>query len=311
MAQRRLDAAKARLEEARARLERAVKEAERTRALARRGSATLSELDRTVADETAAREAARSLEQQVKIRKLEISTARLQARLLRDRLEDYAWEEGAYREQMKGIEAGLAALRDDLRRTAVKAPVDGVLLKRYRESEQVLPAGTPLLEIGDLSQLDVEADFLSEDAAHMEVGMPAEIFGRALGDDVVPAKVKRIYPAAFEKTSSLGVEQQRVTVLFEVARDALPRGDQYRVQVRVILEERKDAVVAPEGALFRVEGGWAVYRVEGGKAELARVATGLRDGRSREITAGLETGDVVVLHPDETIESGARIAPLE
>ena len=54
------------------------------------------------------------------------------------------------------------------------APAGGVLLKRYRESEQVLAAGTPLVEIGDLARLEVEADFLSEDVAHMKVGMAAE-----------------------------------------------------------------------------------------------------------------------------------------
>ncbi|MGB1879680.1 MAG: HlyD family efflux transporter periplasmic adaptor subunit, partial [Gammaproteobacteria bacterium] len=37
--------------------------------------------------------------------------------------------------------------------------------------EQFLAAGTPLLEVGDLNRLEVEADFLSEDVAHMRVGM--------------------------------------------------------------------------------------------------------------------------------------------
>lgn len=311
MAERQLNATKSQLEEAKARRERASKEADRTRQLNRRGSATASDLDRAVADEKSSAEEVHSYEQRVKIRELEISTARLHTRLLQDRLEDYEWEKGAYREQIRGLESGLAALRDDLRRTGVTAPAGGVLLKRFRESEQVLAAGTPLLEIGDLSRLEVEADFLSEDVAHMRVGMQAEIFGRALGEEVVPAKIKRIYPAAFEKISSLGVEQQRVTVLFDVAEGALPRGDQYRVQVRVILESRADAIVAPEGALFRADGRWHVYRVESNRARLCAVETGLRDGRSREITSGVQPGDSLILHADETIVDGTRVAPLE
>jgi HlyD family secretion protein len=311
MAERQLNATRSQLEEAKARRERARKEADRTRQLNRRGSATASDLDRAVADEKASAEEVHSYEQRVKIRELEISTARLATRLLQDRLEDYEWEKGAYREQISGLESGLAALRDDLRRTGVTAPAGGVLLKRFRESEQVLAAGTPLLEIGDLSRLEVEADFLSEDVAHMRVGMQAEIFGRALGEKIVPAKIKRIYPAAFEKISSLGVEQQRVTVLFDVAEGALPRGDQYRVQVRVILESRADAIVAPEGALFRADGRWHVYRVEASRARLCAVETGLRDGRSREITSGVEPGDTLILHADETIADGTRVRPLE
>ena len=66
----------------------------------------------------------------------------------------------------------------------------------------MLAAGTAILEIGDLQKLEVEAEFLSEDVAHMKVGMAAEIFGRALGDRVVPGKIRLIHPAAFLKIPS-------------------------------------------------------------------------------------------------------------
>jgi HlyD family secretion protein len=177
------------------------------------------------------------------------------------------------------------------------------------ESEQVVAVGTPLLEIGDLRQLEVEADFLSEDAAHMRAGMPAEIFGRALGNEVIQGKIRRIHPAAFEKISSLGVEQQRVTVVVGFEPGQVPLGDRYRVEVRVVLDERGDALLVPEGALFRRVGKWHVFVVEGGRARLRAVETGLRDGRRREILQGLREGETLVLHP-ESIDDGARVEPL-
>ena len=307
VAARELQAMGNRLEEARARLERAAKEAERTRVLARRESATVSDLDRAEADEKAAQEAVRALEQQVKIRELEISTATLHTQLLRDRLQDFEWEKGEYRERIKALQAGMTAVRDDLQRTRVVSPTTGVILKRHRESEGFLEAGAPLLEIGDLAQLEVEADFLSEDAAHMQIGMKAEIFGRALGGRIVAATIQRIHPAAFEKISSLGVEQQRVTVIFAIARGALPLGDQYRVEVRVILDQKDDVLIAPEAALFRLAGRWHVFVARDGRAELREIETGLRDGRNREVLAGLTAGESVIVHPDPSLADGSRI----
>jgi len=153
----------------------------------------------------------------------------------------------------------------------------------------------------------VEADFLSEDVAHMKPGMAAEIFGRALADKTVAATIQRIHPSAFEKISSLGVEQQRVTVVFAIARGELPLGDQYRVEVRVILDAKADVLLAPEGALFRMAGRWHVFIVEDGRAALREIETGLRDGRNREVVAGLSAGDRVVVHPDSALTDGGRV----
>jgi len=307
VADRELAATRNQLEEARAVLERVQKEAERTRALVRRESATASDLDRAEADEKAGLESVHAYEQRVKIRELEVATARLRTKLLRDRLQDFEWEKGEYRERIKALQAGMTAVRDDLRRTRVVSPIDGVVLNRYQESEQFLQAGARLLELGDLTQLEVEADFLSEDVAHMEIGMAAEIFGRAVGEATVPATIQRIHPAAFEKISSLGVEQQRVTVVLAIERGALPLGDQYRVEVRVILDAKQDVLTAPEGALFRIKGRWHVFVESNGRIELRAIETGLRDGRNREVVSGLEEGDRVVLHPHSALADGSRV----
>ena len=50
----------------------------------------------------------------------------------------------------------------------VLAPVDGVVLRRLRESESVVPAGEPLVEIGDPGHLEIVADLLSTDAVRVK-----------------------------------------------------------------------------------------------------------------------------------------------
>lgn len=303
-----LDVAKRELEAAKAALVKAQKDLTRTKAALESGTGSSEDVDAAEAEEIRARESVGAGEVRVQIAGLEIRAKKLDTAILEARLKDFDWEEKDYAAQMASLDAALAALKDDLSRTEVKSPVAGVVLNVLQKSEQVVQAGTALLEIGDLSQLEVEADFLSEDAAHMRVGMPAEIFGRAL-PQAIAGKVKRIHPAAFRKISSLGVEQQRVTVVLGFEPGQVPLGDRYRVEVRVILDERADAVLVPEGALFRRGGTWHVFVVEGGRARPRAVETGLRDGRRREILSGLRDGETVVLHP-ESIDDGARVEPL-
>ena len=253
----------------------------------------------------------RAQEVRIKIAQLAISATQLNRTTIEARLDDFAWEEKAYEQQIQALKASLETLRDDLQRAEITAPTSGVVLRLLQESETVVAPGTPLLEIGDLSKLEVEVDFLSEDAAHMRAGMRAEVYGRALGDRVLAGRVDRIHPSAFEKISSLGVEQQRVYVIVAFDPEDTGLGDRFRVEARVILEERSDVVLVPEGALFRQQDAWHVFVVDGEAVRLRRVETGLRNGRVREALDGLAAGDRVVLHPGDALEEGTRVKVLE
>ena len=97
------------------------------------------------------------------------------------------------------------------------SPVDGVVLRRLRESEAVVPAGEPLLEVGDPRELEVVTDYLSNDAVRMRAGQSA-LIDRWGGDRPLRGRVLRVEPSGFTKISALGVEEQRVNVIME------PRG---------------------------------------------------------------------------------------
>lgn len=83
--------------------------------------------------------------------------------------------------------------------------------RRLRVSEAVVPAGDILLEIGDLSTLEVVADYLSTEAVQLRPGMPV-LIDQWGGDGALSGRIRRIEPAGFTKVSALGVEEQRVNV---------------------------------------------------------------------------------------------------
>lgn len=191
----------------------------------------------------------------------------------------------------------------------IRSPAAGTVLSVPQESENVLPAGSPLILVGDPTHVEVVAEFLSQDAVRMRPGAPAMV--ENWGGAPLAATVERIEPVARMKISALGVEEQRTNVIlqFTDAAAAAGLGHDYRVDVRVTIEEVKDVVRAPLGALVRHDEGWAVYRVLEGRVSFQPVTTGIADTSYREIKQGLAAGDTVILFPGATIEDGLRVKP--
>jgi HlyD family secretion protein len=191
----------------------------------------------------------------------------------------------------------------------VVAPVNGVVLKRLRESESVVPAGEPLLEIGDPQRLEVVSDLLSTDAVRVAPGSQVSIEQWG-GGQPLRARVRRVEPSGFTKVSALGVEEQRVNVIIDFAeRAAAVRalGDSYRVEVRIIVWEGQDVVKASIGSLFRRGNDWAVFVVDGNRARLQIVELGQRNAEEGQILRGVEAGQAIVLHPPDTLTDGTRV----
>ena len=194
---------------------------------------------------------------------------------------------------------------------SVTAPVDGVILRRVRESETVAPAGDPLLEIGDPRQLEIVSDLLSTDAVRVQPGarVMIEQWG---GSRMLEAKVRRVEPSGFTKISALGVEEQRVNVVIDFVDPAeawVALGDAYRVEVRIVIWEAASVLKVPTSALFRVADKWAVYIVEGDLAKETLVELGRQTGQEAEVLSGLTDGTTVVVHPGDTLTDGARVEP--
>ncbi|HEX2643286.1 MAG TPA: efflux RND transporter periplasmic adaptor subunit [Thermoanaerobaculia bacterium] len=191
----------------------------------------------------------------------------------------------------------------------VRSPVDGVVLRRLRESEAVVVAGEALVEVGDPRDLEIVADLLSTDAAQIRPGQPVEIEQWG-GGTVLAGRVRRIEPSGFTKISALGVEEQRVNVIIDLA-DPPARwaglGDGFRVETRVVLWERQDVLQVPASSLFRDEKGWEVYAVKGGQVERRHVEVGRQNGLRAEIVSGLEAGESVVLHPSTDVRDGIEV----
>jgi HlyD family secretion protein len=236
--------------------------------------------------------------------------ADLASQRLRGSIDDNEFMRQVYDAEIENLESQVRRLQDDLQKATITSPVDGVILEKFIEDSRVLAAGSPLLRIGDMSTIEIECDVLSEEVGRVSVGDPVEITGKALNDEIIMGKVKRIYPAGFKKISSLGIEQQRVRTILEFDNAAAQLRPGTSVDVRIITNEVVDAVAVPERATFRSDSGWAVFVVEDGEATLAPVEITLKNDDWAAIASGLTAGQTIVAEPKSELEDGMSVSPL-
>jgi HlyD family secretion protein len=221
-------------------------------------------------------------------------------------LKSYDREE--YQQQIQQAEAELAIAERNLARAKIISPIDGVVLERHRTRRQFLPAGTPLLRLGRLEDMEIIAEVLTERATRISKDDPVEIYGEAIPDGPVRGEVLQVYPAGFEKVSSLGVEQQRVKVAVKLLERPPRLGVGFRVHVRIFHDKASGTLTIPRTALFRgPDGGWQVFVVRDGKVALRNVKLGLMTDDRAQVTAGLDARDDVIAKPGGDISSGLRV----
>jgi HlyD family secretion protein len=279
-------------EQARAVAELEFAEAELARAerLATRGAVSQRDLDRANLTVRTARAALATAEATVEIRRFELESARAGL-----------------------IGPGASGGDSDGRLCCVDvvAPVSGRVLHVVHESESVVVAGTPLVEVGDSRDLEVVVDLLSSDAVRVTEGAEVAIEDWG-GRSALSGRVRHVEPTGFTKVSALGIEEQRVNVLIDFT-DPPDRwrdlGHNYRIEAHIVAWRGEDVLKMPLGALFRDGDRWAVFVAESGRAQLRHVEIDHSNGREAQITAGLSEGDTVILHPSDLIMDGVRIVP--
>jgi len=192
----------------------------------------------------------------------------------------------------------------------VLAPTGGRVLRVVEESERVIVAGAPLVEVSNPGNLEVVIELLSTDAVKVSPG--ARVFIEAWGGpEALEARVRLIEPSAFTKVSALGIEEQRVNVIADLTEPSNVLGDGYRVEGRIVVWHSDSVLQVPVSTLFRRGDVWSLFVVEDGRARLRTVEVGERTPVTAEIKSGVQAEAVVIVHPANEITDGARVEPRE
>lgn len=268
----------------------------RYRTLTATGAAAQARLDQ-------AERAKRSADAHVDTAKAAISMREAELANARARLIEF--------DQRTGAPEGIVAAGETI---PLSAPISGRVLRVLQESEMTVSPGQPILEIGDTSNdLEVIAELLSTDAVQVKAGDQV-IIDKWGGDEPLQGVVERVEPWGFTKFSALGVEEQRVNIIIRFAdplEQRIALGHGYRVEVQIVVWQSADALIIPSSALFRMNGGWAVFKVQGGRARQVEVSVRHSNGPQTAIEAELSDEDLIVPYPASELKNGSRVKQRE
>lgn len=197
--------------------------------------------------------------------------------------------------------------------TEIRAPFDGVVLNKNANVGDIITpfsnaAGSQgaVVTMADMTTLEVEADVSESNLAKAAIGQPVEITLDALPDSRFRGNIAGIVPTVdrakatvmtkirFEKLDPriLPEMSAKVTILSQAATDA---------------EQKPVLAINPKTVLDR-QGKKVVFRVKDDQVEMINVTLGRKIGDNQEVTANLQSGDKLVLQPNDKLDAGKKVS---
>jgi len=152
----------------------------------------------------------------------------------------------------------------------------------------VVAPGTAILEIGDPSDIEIEAEYSSRDAVAIKPGTPVEVDQWGGDTPLAAESCAGSSPPHFTKVSALGVEEQRVIVLSDLSHPPPPLKHSATATASKSASPSgsdKDALAHSSGALFREGNDWKTFVFDNDKARVISVQAGRTDGRMTQFSA--------------------------
>jgi len=296
------------IEAAKLNLENSGKELTRVRNLVQKGALPSRDLEsaQLAVERAKAELAARQSEEKVLRSRLE--EARAAVASVRAQLDRKLAEAEAQEPVIEEAKSRRRQASYTLSKGRVASPIDGLVLERFERGPKELPAGSPLLTLGRLEDLETECDVLSQDALRLSRGTPVFLDAGVAFPEPIKGEVRLKEPQGFTKRSSLGVEQQRVRVRISLLDPPPDLGVSYELWARFQLEE-KTALALPRSCFVRFGSDYKVWRVGAqSKLELVTVNIGLKGNQYWELDGpALNSGDRIVTNPNEELTEGLEV----
>jgi RND family efflux transporter MFP subunit len=201
--------------------------------------------------------------------------------------------------QVREYEARVAAQKERIDLLKLKAPMDGIVLRRDGEVGEIAGTGTSdvLLWVGQPRPLRVVAEVNEDDIPRVKVGQKALLRHEGHSGGPLEATVDAVTPKGDPLTKTFRV--------YLTLPDDTPLKVGMSVEANIIVAEARNVLLVPSEALS----GKTVEVVVNGRAVRRTVETGIRGTRMTEIHSGLEAQEVVVSPFRPEIADGGRIRP--
>jgi RND family efflux transporter MFP subunit len=247
------------------------------------------------------RDRAAKLVEQGIIAKADYETANATFKVAEGRYQD-AFEEIRNRQGVLAQRRSEVALaRQQLKDTAVVAPIDGVVQEKRTSAGEYLAAGAPVVTVVKIDPLRLRAEIPERDSRNVRTGQNVRV--TVEGDqNVYVGQIKRLSPVIAEQNRMLVVEA-------DVRNNGSLRPGSF-AHAEIVTNDAKMAVTVPNNAIVTFAGIEKVIIVQNGKALEKPITTGRKTSEFTEIVAGINVGEKVVVDPGN-LQSGQSVQVLE
>jgi RND family efflux transporter MFP subunit len=196
----------------------------------------------------------------------------------------------------------------------ILAPIDGVVLQKYREAGATINYGgdiqagggaTDIAQLADTDDMRVEVDINESDISKVTLGMPAKIIPDAYQDQSFDAKVVKVYPEADRQKGTVKVEvrfthpDMRIIKPEMSAKVSFLAGPATEQQQPLVLVPRKAIVGSPSSPI--------VWVVRDGTASRTPLLLGREFQGGVEVKQGLSGGENVIVTPPDNLKDGQQV----
>ena len=247
------------------------------------------------------RDRAAKLVEQGVIAKSDFDTANAAYKVAEGRYQD-AYEEIRNRQGILAQRRSeLALARQQLKDTAVYAPLDGIVQEKRASVGEYLASGAPVVNIVKMDPLRLRAEIPERESRNVHSGQNVRV--TVEGDpNVYLGQIRRLSPVITEQNRMLMVEA-------DVRNNGSLRPGSF-ARAEIVTNDARMAITVPNNAIVTFAGIEKVIVVQNGKALEKPITTGRRSGEWTEIVAGVNLGEKVVVDPGN-LQSGQPVAVVE
>lgn len=250
--------------------------------------------------EEAARASAQSLEQAER-QFQRLKTLRASGMTSTQQLEDAEIRRNNAQSDLVAAKARSAQARQQMQRTEVRAPFDGVVSERKVSAGDTAQIGKELVKVIDPTSMRFEGLLSADKVNNVKIGQAVSFRVNGYGDQVFAGKVKRVDMAANATT-------RQVEVLVAFADATPPRVSGLYAEGRIETGSTQTLMIKSSALLRDGDKAYA-WRIKDGILNKISIVVGERDPRRGdfEIRSGLVDGDKVIRNPVSTLVDGQKV----
>jgi membrane fusion protein (multidrug efflux system) len=253
--------------------------------------------DALAAAEATSRSAGQAFEQAQ--RQLErVKSLRASGMASAQQLDDAEGRRNGAQSDLEAAKARVVLARQQMQRTEVRAPFDGIVSDRKVSAGDTAQLGKELLKVIDPTSMRFEAMISAEHVGEVKAGQAVHFRVNGYGDQEFTGKVRRVNPAANATT-------RQVEVLVDFVGEKQPKLAGLYAEGR-LETTRKNSLTLPATAVVRDGDKSSAWRVKDNKLQKVELSIAERDARTGDyvVSGGIAEGDQVIRHPTATLKAG-------